>query len=145
MALANLLTLNRLRQDLNWPCVRVNLDSHISRIDLIGKDAIVLKDGKQITQVPRWYSSMGLSKFSCTWYLMNMMLVALMLCLLFNAFLEAEGRMNFARSITWLLMPNKYFRLFATANTIGLRGYLRFVSWHSANKSRTNGSVGISL
>ena len=35
---------------LNWPCVRVNLDSHISRIDLIGKDAIVLKDGKQITQ-----------------------------------------------------------------------------------------------
>src|SRR6266536_1406753 len=35
---------------LNWPCVRVNLDSHISRIDLIGKDAIVLKDGKQITE-----------------------------------------------------------------------------------------------
>ena len=35
---------------LNWPCIRVNLDSHISRIDLIGKDAIVLKDGKQITQ-----------------------------------------------------------------------------------------------
>ena len=35
---------------LNWPCVRVNLDSHISRIDLIGKDAIILKDGKQITE-----------------------------------------------------------------------------------------------
>ena len=35
---------------LNWPCIRVNLDSHVSRIDLIGKDAIVLKDGKQITQ-----------------------------------------------------------------------------------------------
>ena len=35
---------------LNWPCVRVNLDSHISRIDLIGKDAIVIKDGKQITE-----------------------------------------------------------------------------------------------
>ncbi len=35
---------------LNWPCVRVNLDSHISRIDLVGKDAIVLKDGKQITE-----------------------------------------------------------------------------------------------
>ena len=35
---------------LNWPCVRVNLDSHISRIDLIGKDSIVLKDGKQITE-----------------------------------------------------------------------------------------------
>ena len=36
---------------LNWPCIRVNLDSHISRIDLIGKDSIVLKDGKQITEV----------------------------------------------------------------------------------------------
>ena len=35
---------------LNWPCVRINLDSHVSRIDLIGKDAIVLKDGKQITE-----------------------------------------------------------------------------------------------
>ena len=35
---------------LNWPCVRINLDSHISRIDLIGKDAIVLKDGKQVTE-----------------------------------------------------------------------------------------------
>jgi len=35
---------------LNWPCIRINLDSHISRIDLIGKDAIVLKDGKQITE-----------------------------------------------------------------------------------------------
>ena len=35
---------------LNWPCVRINLDSHISRIDLIGKDAIVIKDGKQITE-----------------------------------------------------------------------------------------------
>ena len=35
---------------LNWPCIRVNLDSHISRIDLIGKDAIVLRDGKQVTE-----------------------------------------------------------------------------------------------
>jgi len=35
---------------LNWPCVRVNLDSHVSRIDLVGKDAIVLKEGKQITE-----------------------------------------------------------------------------------------------
>src|SRR5262249_59801114 len=35
---------------LNWPCVRVNLDSHISRIDLIGKDAIVIKDGQQVTE-----------------------------------------------------------------------------------------------
>ena len=40
---------------LNWPCVRVNLDSHISRIDLIGKDAIVIKDGKQVTELRKEY------------------------------------------------------------------------------------------
>ena len=50
MALESQRILNKLQQDLNWPCVRVNLDSHISRIDLIGKDAIILKDGKQITE-----------------------------------------------------------------------------------------------
>ena len=38
---------------LNWPCIRVNLDSHISRIDLIGKDAIVLRDGKQVTDIAK--------------------------------------------------------------------------------------------
>ena len=38
---------------LNWPCIRVNLDSHISRIDLIGKDAIVIKDGKQVTNLKK--------------------------------------------------------------------------------------------
>ena len=40
---------------LNWPCVRINLDSHISRIDLVGKDMIVLKDGKQVTDFERAY------------------------------------------------------------------------------------------
>lgn len=44
---------------LNWPSVRINLDSHISRIDLIGKDAIVLKDGQQITEFPRRPAAMG--------------------------------------------------------------------------------------
>ena len=34
----------------NWPCIRINLDSHVSRMDLVGKDAIVLKDGQQITE-----------------------------------------------------------------------------------------------
>ena len=40
---------------LNWPCVRINLDSHISRIDLIGKDAIVVRDGKQVTEYRRGF------------------------------------------------------------------------------------------
>ena len=52
--LENLLILNKLAR-LNWPCVRVNLDSHISRIDLIGKDAIVLKDGKQSQNLKKEY------------------------------------------------------------------------------------------
>ena len=47
---------------LNWPCVRVNLDAHISRIDLIGKDAIILKDGKQITEFKEGIFAMGIAK-----------------------------------------------------------------------------------
>ena len=47
---------------LNWPCIRVNLDSHVSRIDLIGKDAIVVKDGKQITEFKEGYFTLVYSK-----------------------------------------------------------------------------------
>ena len=50
---------------LNWPCIRINLDSHISRIDLIGKDAIVLKDGKQITEFNEGIITLVYSKSSC--------------------------------------------------------------------------------
>ena len=46
---------------LNWPCVRINLDSHVSRIDLVGKDAIVVKDGKQVTEFKRRHPALGLS------------------------------------------------------------------------------------
>ena len=46
---------------LNWPCMRVNLDSHISRIDLIGKDAIVLKDGKQVTEFREGHAALGVA------------------------------------------------------------------------------------
>ena len=44
---------------LNWPCIRVNLDSHISRIDLVGKDAIVLRDGKQVTEFREGHPALG--------------------------------------------------------------------------------------
>ena len=57
---------------LNWPCIRVNLDSHISRIDLIGKDAIVIKEGKQITEFKEEFCH-GLFKIQLPWSLMNMM------------------------------------------------------------------------
>ena len=103
---------------LNWPCVRVNLDSHISRIDLIGKDAIVLKDGKQITEFKE-----GI----LPWSIQNP--VALVfdeydagrpdVMFVIQRILESEG--NFT-----LLDKNKVinqhncFRMFATTNTIGL-------------------------
>ena len=103
---------------LNWPCVRVNLDSHISRIDLIGKDAIVLKDGKQVTEFRE-----GI----LPWSIQNP--IALVfdeydagrpdVMFVIQRVLESEG--NFT-----LLDKNKvinqhaYFRMFATSNTVGL-------------------------
>ena len=103
---------------LNWPCIRVNLDSHVSRIDLIGKDAIVLKEGKQITEFKE-----GI----LPWSIQNP--VALVLdeydagrpdvMFVIQRVLESEG--NFT-----LLDKNKvinqhdYFRMFATTNTVGL-------------------------
>ena len=103
---------------LNWACVRVNLDSHISRIDLIGKDQIVLKDGKQITEFQD-----GI----LPWAFQNS--VALVfdeydagrpdVMFVIQRILEAEGRMTLLDK-SRIINPNKYFRLFATANTVGL-------------------------
>ena len=70
---------------LNWPCIRVNLDSHISRIDLIGKDAIVIKMENKLQNLEKEYC-LGQYKIQLLWYLMNMMLEGLMLCLLFKEF-----------------------------------------------------------
>ena len=103
---------------LNWPCIRVNLDSHISRIDLIGKDAIVIKDGKQITEFQE-----GILPFS----IQNS--VALIfdeydamrpdVAFLMTKVLEAEGGLTLLEK-NKVIKPNNYFRLFATANTVGL-------------------------
>ena len=103
---------------LNWPCIRVNLDSHISRIDLIGKDAIVIKDGKQITEFQE-----GI----LPWSIQNP--VALVfdeydamrpdVSFLMTKVLEAEGGLTLLEK-NKVIKPNNYFRLFATANTIGL-------------------------
>ena len=103
---------------LNWPCIRVNLDSHISRIDLIGKDAIVIKDGKQITEFQE-----GILPFA----IQNS--VALIfdeydamrpdVAFLMTKVLEAEGGLTLLEK-NKVIKPNIYFRLFATANTIGL-------------------------
>ena len=103
---------------LNWPCLRVNLDSHISRIDLIGKDAIVLTNGKQVTEFQE-----GI----LPWSIQNP--VALIfdeydamrpdVAFLMTKVLEAEGGLTLLEK-NKVIRPNSYFRLFATANTIGL-------------------------
>ena len=103
---------------LNWPCIRVNLDSHISRIDLIGKDAIVIKDGKQVTEFQE-----GI----LPWSLQNP--VALIfdeydamrpdVAFLMTKVLEADGGLTLLEK-NKVIKPNNYFRLFATANTVGL-------------------------
>ena len=103
---------------LNWPCVRVNLDSHISRIDLIGKDAIKLRDGKQVTEFQE-----GI----LPWSLRNC--VALVfdeydagradVMFVIQRVLEAEGRLTLLDQ-NEIIVPHKYFRVFATTNTVGL-------------------------
>ena len=103
---------------LNWPCVRVNLDSHVSRIDLIGKDAIVIKDGKQITEFKEGV---------LPWSIQNP--VALVfdeydagrpdVMFVIQRVLESEGTFTLLDK-NKVIKQNSNFRLFATTNTIGL-------------------------
>ena len=103
---------------LNWPCVRINLDSHISRIDLLGKDAIKLNDGKQITEFQE-----GL----LPWSIQNP--VALVfdeydagrpdVMFVIQRILEVEGKLTLLDQ-NKILEPHSSFRLFATTNTVGL-------------------------
>tara|TARA_B100000989_G_scaffold294848_1_gene274699 strand:+ start:277 stop:1260 length:984 start_codon:yes stop_codon:yes gene_type:complete len=103
---------------LNWPCVRVNLDSHISRIDLIGRDAIVLKDGKQVTEFQE-----GI----IPWALQRPMALVFDeydagrpdVMFVIQRILEAHGKMTLLDQ-NRVLNPHPYFRIFATTNTIGL-------------------------
>ena len=103
---------------LNWPCIRINLDAHISRIDLVGRDAIVLKDGQQVTEFRE-----GL----LPWAMQRP--VALVfdeydagrpdVMFVIQRVLEAEGKMTLLDQ-NKVIRPNPHFRLFATANTVGL-------------------------
>ena len=103
---------------LNWPCIRVNLDSHISRTDLVGRDVITLKDGKQITQFQEGILPWALTR---------------PIALVFDEYdagrpdvmfviqrvLEAQGKFTLLDQ-NRVITPHPYFRLFATSNTIGL-------------------------
>ena len=103
---------------LNWPCIRVNLDSHISRIDLIGKDAIVLKNNKQVTEFQEgilpWSIQNPIALVFDEYDAMRPDVAFLM-----TKVLEAEGGLTLLEK-NKIIKPNNYFRLFATANTIGL-------------------------
>src|ERR1700741_2146001 len=103
---------------LNWPLIRVNLDSHISRIDLVGKDAIVLKEGKQVTEFRE-----GILPWT----------IQRPIALVFDEYdagrpdvmvviqrvLEAQGKLTLLDQ-NRVIRPNKFFRLFSTTNPIGL-------------------------
>ncbi len=103
---------------LNWPLIRINLDSHVSRIDLVGKDAIVLKDGKQITEFREGILPWALQRP-----------VALVfdeydagrpdVMFVIQRILEASGQLTLLDQ-NRVISPNPYFRLFATTNTVGL-------------------------
>ncbi len=103
---------------LNWPCVRVNLDSHVSRIDLVGKDAIVLKDGKQITEFRE-----GI----LPWALQNNVALCFDeydagrpdVMFVIQRVLEVSGKLTLLDQ-SKVIRPHPAFRLFATTNTIGL-------------------------
>jgi len=103
---------------LKWPCIRINLDAHISRIDLVGRDAIVLRDGLQVTEFRE-----GL----LPWALQHP--VALVfdeydagrpdVMFVIQRVLETEGKLTLLDQ-NRVIRPNPYFRLFSTANTVGL-------------------------
>ena len=103
---------------LKWPCIRINLDAHISRIDLVGRDAIVLRDGLQVTEFRE-----GL----LPWALQHP--VALVfdeydagrpdVMFVIQRVLEQAGKLTLLDQ-NRVIRPNPWFRLFATANTVGL-------------------------
>lgn len=103
---------------LNWPCLRVNLDAHISRLDLVGRDAVVLRDGKQVTEFQEGILPWALQRP-----------VALVfdeydagrpdVMFVIQRILERDGQFTLLDQ-NKVMRPHPYFRLFATANTVGL-------------------------
>ena len=110
--------IEQIAASLNWPCVRINLDSHVSRIDLIGKEAIVLRDGKQITEFQEGILPWALQRP-----------VALVfdeydagrpdVMFVIQRILEVSGKLTLLDQ-NKVIRPHPWFRLFATTNTIGL-------------------------
>ena len=103
---------------LNWPCIRVNLDSHVSRIDLVGKDAIVLKDGKQVTEFREGILPYALQTNTALCFdeydagRPDVMFVI-------QRVLEQSGKLTLLDQ-SKVIRAHPSFRLFSTTNTIGL-------------------------
>ena len=103
---------------LKWPCVRINLDAHISRIDLIGREAIVLRDGRQVTEFREGLLPWALQTPTALVFdeydagRPDVMFVI-------QRVLETEGKLTLLDQ-NRVIRPNPFFRLFATANTVGL-------------------------
>ncbi|RED17386.1 cobaltochelatase subunit CobS [Parasphingopyxis lamellibrachiae] len=103
---------------LNWPCIRINLDSHISRIDLVGRDAIVLRDGQQVTEFREGLLPWALQTPTALVFdeydagRPDVMFVI-------QRVLETDGKLTLLDQ-NRVIRPNPYFRLFATSNTVGL-------------------------
>ena len=103
---------------LNWPCIRVNLDSHISRIDLIGKDAIVLRDGKQVTEFREGILPWAL-QHACALVFDEYDAGRPDVMFVIQRVLEVEGKLTLLDQ-NRVIRPHPSFRLFSTANTVGL-------------------------
>ena len=103
---------------LNWPCIRINLDAHISRIDLVGRDAIVLRDGQQVTEFREGLLPWALQTPTALVFdeydagRPDVMFVI-------QRVLETEGKLTLLDQ-NRVIRPNPWFRLFSTANTVGL-------------------------
>jgi cobaltochelatase CobS len=103
---------------LNWPMIRVNLDSHVGRIDLVGKDAIVLKDGKQITEFREGLLPWALQRpIALTFDEYDAGRPDVMFVI--QRVLEASGKLTLLDQ-NRVISPNPFFRLFSTTNTVGL-------------------------
>ena len=103
---------------LNWPCVRINLDGHIGRLDLIGKDAVVLKDNKQITEFQEGILPWAIQRpVALIFDEIDAARPEVMFVI--QRILEREGKFTLLDQ-NKVLTPHSHFRLFATANTIGL-------------------------
>ena len=103
---------------LNWPCIRINLDSHVSRIDLVGKDAIVLQDGKQVTEFREGLLPWALQR-ACSIVFDEYDAGRPDVMFVIQRVLEVEGKLTLLDQ-SKVISPHSSFRMFATTNTIGL-------------------------